>query len=579
MQILKYALGLLLAATLVACGGGGGSAGTTSGGGGTTTPTTTTTVATPDSKVADFILYLDKSTIANGGSDKAQVTVIAIDASNNVVPGVTVKIKGDAGTVVTPAATVTDAAGMLVASVALGADKSNRQVGVDVTVNGITKSTAFAVIGTVLTVNPTPAVATPGQAVTLALTLRDSSGVTIPSSKITFSGDISAISGSFVVTTTGGAPAFVFTAPTTDGIYNITASGGGVSTLAQLRVSAGGGGSAVPAAIIPAGVTPSLAISPAVLTNNSVGSTANQSTLRALFLDASNVPIPNVRVRFSIDSIGGASSDSSIGTGVNTVYTSSSGTAFSTFIAGQNTSPTNGVLIKACYSAVDFTSSTDCPAFVTASMTVASQALGISIGEDVTLAKDVGIYKQQLAITVVDSAGRAVADAPVDISVDITHFGKGGFNQTITYSLSSSAINQAIPDLSTTPTAFGYRVFCPNEDTNRNGNVDLSENINQSVDTDGNATLEPRRGDISIAYSTPGVNKTDATGRLLVTVTYLQTVATWEVYRVRASTTVGGSQGTADRAFLTKFVEGDDASGGAPFQTPPYGVGACNQAF
>jgi hypothetical protein len=530
--------------------------------------------------VTDLVVYVDKTTISNGGTDKAQITVVALDSSNNVVSGVPVAIAGDAGTVVTKASTQTDASGVLTATIGLGANKANRQIGATVSANGVSKSVAFAVIGTQLSISATPAVATPGQSVTLTITLRDSSGTTIPSTSVTFTGDIPALTGLYRNSTVVGVSDVVFAAPAADGIYNFSAKAAGVETQAQIRVAAGGSGSSIPDAVIPAGATPSIAISPTVLATNAVGSNINQATLRALFLTASNLPIPNVRVRFEIISTGLGSTDSSIGTGTNTVYTSASGTAFSTLISGQTNSPTNGVIVRACYSATDFATPSACPQFVTATMTIASQALGISIGEDGSLGKDTGVYVQQLAVTVVDSAGRAVVDAPVDISVDITHYGKGTFEQSVTFSLSSNAINQAIPDLTTDPSGFGARVLCPNEDFNRNGSVDVNENINGSVDSGGtNPTLEPRRADVLVSYATPGVTKTDVNGRLIIKVTYLQSVASWEVYRVRASTTVGGSQGMADRAFLTKFVTGDETPTGAPFRTPPYGFGPCDQSY
>ncbi len=149
--------------------------------------------------------------------------------------------------------------------------------------------------------------------------------------------------------------------------------------------------------------------------------------MRFLFLDSSNRPIPNVRVRFDDATSGLPKVGASISSGTTTLFTDASGTVSAQYISGQNPSPTNGVTVNACYSATDFASTTDCPAKVSATLTVAGQALAISIGDDNLLQKGTGTYIKRFAVTVADSAGRAVANAPVDISVDLTHFGKGLF--------------------------------------------------------------------------------------------------------------------------------------------------------
>jgi len=170
-----------------------------------------------------------------------------------------------------------------------------------------------------------------------------------------------------------------------------------------------------------------------------------------------------------------------------------------------------------------------------------------------------------------------VPDAPVDISLDIPHYGKGLYSQAITFPLNIAESSTYVPDATTDPATFGFRVSCINEDFNRNGFVDttpLNENVNGSVDSFGQPTLEPRRSDIILSYADPTVRKTNASGVLLIQVEYSQRFATWLSYRIRATTTVSGSQGSAERAFITTFAESDELNGS--FRVPPYGVGACN---
>ena len=104
--------------------------------------------------------------------------------------------------------------------------------------------------------------------------------------------------------------------------------------------------------------------------------------------------------------------------------------------------------------------------------------------------------------------------------------------------------------------------------------MDLGENVNNSVDSFGQPTLEPRRSDIILSYVDPNVRTTNSSGVLLIQVEYSQRFATWLAYRIRATTSVAGSQGSAERAFVTTFIDSDLANGS--FHTAPYGIGACN---
>ena len=576
MQFMRILCGLLFAALMTACGGGGGSAGTTNTGGGTGT----TAGGTPTLTVSDFALFTDKTQINNSGIDKAQLTVLAVDANRNVVSGAKVVVSTDQNSVFVPAGgDTTDGSGKYVGSVAIGGDKTDRDITISVTVNGITKSTSVHVTGSKLTLTATPGTPSPGQTVTLTATLVDSTSNPIPGAVVTVSGTVPGASGT-VTTGLNGQASKAFSAPTAQGVYTISASGNGVLAADyQLQVFT----TAVPVAVIPGGAVPSLAASPNVLAVNSAGSTANRSTLRFLFLDATNSPIQNVRVRFSDITTGLPAVGASITSGSQTLFTDTGGSVSAQYIAGQNSSPTNGVTVKACYSATDFTSASDCPASVTASLTVAGQALAVSIGDDNLLGKGSGTYIKRFAITVADSAGRAVANAPVDISVDLTHYGKGLFTapyvdssgNTSTFSLSFVPISltAAYPSLSTDAAATGQRIWCPNEDTNRNGNVDSGENVNGSIDSNNQGTLEPRKSDLLISYDVPDVTTTNSSGILVIKVEYSQRFATWLSYKVRVTANVAGSQGMAERLFVTDFVEGDDKNGS--FLDAPYGIHSC----
>jgi Invasin, domain 3 len=563
IQYLKFAFwAALVALTVAACGGGGGCASsancatTTTG---TETPSTPTTAAS--ASIANFTVAIDKIIVKNDGVDSTTVTVTALDANNNVVSGAAVSVSVDAGGVFVPPPTnLTSATGVYMGTVKTGVDKTDRVITVTVTLNGVTKSVSFQVAGSKLSVTAIPQVAISGQAVTVTVSLKDANGIGIPSMPVTLSGATTKA----LVTDIAGNAAAALIAPTIAGIYTINAAGSGVLAQGQFQV-----GAAIASITLPVGIVPSLAITPNVLAANTTGSSLNQSALRVLFVDGSNQPIPNVRVRFEKAGTG-IGYNGTVVSGTNTVYTDASGAASSVYISGTESSPTSGVVLRACYSGSDFITSTSCPAFVTASLTVSAQAVSISIGANNALEKDIGVYRQKFAVTVVDSAGRAVPNLPISFSLDTTHYGKGNFSSTVAYSLSSSAIGQAIPDLVTSPTT-SVRVMCPNEDSNRNGVVDAGEDINGSV------VLEPAAADISIASDT-GKFLTDANGTLILKVTWQQKVATWAIFRIRVTTNVTGTQGLAERSFLTNYVKGDETIG-SDFLIPPYGYGSCSENF
>jgi hypothetical protein len=553
-------------------------------------------------KVANIVLLLDRSNLVNNGVETAKLTVVAVDGNNNVAPGAKVAVATDASTVFVPdsSAAVTDAQGQYTGQIGIGGDKSNRQVIVSATSNGVTKQTTLQIIGGKLTLQAVPPTPLPGQAASLNVSVLDSASSPVSASKVTLGGTVPELVGRVLTTGSDGKATTNFTAPATAGMYTISATGSGMNSGEyQLQVFA----STVPPASIPPSVppvTPTFSASPNVLSVNSAGSSSSQSTLRFLFVDGSNNGVSNVRVRLVDTTVGMGAVGASISSGSSTLYTDQSGTVTALYTAGQNPSPTNGVTIKACYSATDFTSSTDCPASVLTTLTTTGQALALSIGDDNKLARGGGnvTYIKQFAITVADSAGRAIPNAPVDISVDLTHYSKGQYAGVVTTTTTTGTGTATVSVLTTTtavispldwishlstippmawpsdtvPPGTG-RVWCLNEDTNRNGIADPGENIDGSVDTNNQATLQPRKSDLIVSYADPQVTKTDARGILLINAEYSQNFATWLAYRLRVTANVQGSQGMAEREFITWFIEGDDVNGS--FLQPPYGINGC----
>ncbi|NMM85349.1 hypothetical protein B2J88_13375 [Rhodococcus sp. SRB_17] len=286
----------------------------------------------------------------------------------------------------------------------------------------------------------------------------------------------------------------------------------------------------------------SLAITPNTIAPNGTGSTTSRAGLRAVFQNASNQAIQNVRARFEIVPPGLGSGEV-ISTGAATVYSDANGQALADYIAGTRSSPTDGVRIRVCYGMTDAEIANGaCPNFRTATMTVASQPLSITLGDNNELARgaDNLTYIKKFDIAVADAAGNAVPNAQISASVDLRVYGKGPYA--------------------------GPRSLCSNEDINRNGFLDAGE------DADGNGVLSPRKADVVLSYV--GAKTTGTNGRATIQVEYPMNVATWLFYAVKVTTSVAGSEGVVEKLYRTDFIEGDDKNGS--FLTPPYGVNGCN---
>lgn len=566
MRLLKILAGLMLVAALAACGGGGGSPGAQPGGDPGTQPGAPT--------VASFIYQLDKPAITNTGSDKAVLTVTALDASNNPVSGVNLSVSVDTG-IYTPVSATTDSSGQASGNISIGANKANRNITASITLGGQSAKAVVAVTGSQIALTPVPATPAPGTSTRIDIKVTDANGTGIPNSTVQLSGSLG-FTGNFTTDNTGNASATLGAVPATAGTYSIDASALGVQATRAVQV-AGSAGSGIPNAVGPISAV-SLAIVPNTIAPNSTGSTTNRAGLKATFLNASNQAIQNVRVRFVIDppQLG---SGEALSTGDATVYSDVNGDAIADYIAGTRSSPTNGITIRACYGTTDADVNGVCPNSVTKTLTVASQPLAITLGDNNLLERgNFGLtYIKKFDVAVADAAGNAVPNASVSASVDITHYGKGGFGYasttgsvTGTYQITFNNPPNITTDVSSVstvvPSPTTGNVWCVNEDNNRNGFLDAGE------DRNGNGTLEPRKADVILSFV--GSNTTAANGRMTIQVEYPQNVATWLAYTVKVTTNVAGSEGTDQKSYITSFIEGDEKNGS--FLTAPYGASSCN---
>ncbi len=551
MLKLNAIVATLLVASLGGCGGGGGDPGTPAGNG-TGTGTGTGAVVTPDQKVASFVYQIDKNSLNNSNAERVKLTVTTLDALNNPVKGAAVVVAVDSG-VFAPDSNVTDDKGELTGTIGIGGDKANRSITAKITAGGKTTTVVVPVVGSKLTLTPVPATVAPGGSVAISISAADTNDSPITNAPVKLSGTLG-FNQTVTTNAAGNATATLAVAPTNPGTYTVTASGLGIDSTRDVQVvSQTGGGIPTAVGVISA---VNLNISPNTIAPNLIGSTTNVARLRAVFQDASNQAIKNVRVRFVIAGPGLGSGEK-ISTGNAIVYSDSSGIATADYVAGTRSSPTNGVVIVACYGLDDAVlaaapaAGQACPAGAgqaVATLTVGAQPLNITIGNNNKLERgnDGLTYIRKFDIAVADAAGNAVPNAVVSASVDLVAYYTGSYKsrgQTDT-----SNVGRIEPP-------------CRNEDLNRNGFLDAGEDVNH------NGVLDPRKADVILSFGASNV--TNASGRMAIQAEWAQSVATWLVYSVKVTTNVAGSEGTAIKLFGTGFIAGDEEPSPA-FLNSPY---------
>ena len=524
-----------VAALLAGCSAGGGSSTSTSGG--TKTPT-----------AANLIVSVDKSTIQDTGSDTATITATAVDSSNNALAGVTVSMAPDNNGVISTSSTTTAATtGIVTGTLSIGSDKSSRSIDVVVKSGDISKTVTIAVTGAQLQATPTSAA--PGATATVGFRLTDQAGIAIPNEAIavTLNGG-TATSGT---TDTSGTYTYSYTAPSSP-TATISATAAGVTTATTVTISTTN--------TSPASGTvssASVAANPSTVSINAAGSTANQVSVRGLFLGSGNAPISNVRVRFDLNGdpnlIGGT-----LTSGANYVYTDTNGVALTSYIPGTRGSGNQQLTIRACWSETDFTAGT-CPNAASANITVAQNGVSISIFHSNGIAVDAHqlTYTQPFTVQVVDSVGQPIQGVLVTGSVDLPRFYRG-------YWTGGGPWSQVVLN------------SCDNEDINRNGVLETYSN-GQAEDQNGSGKLEPYAADVAITPQTTGSDTTDSFGLAYFNMQYGQNVAGWDDYTLTFSALVSGTEGKATTSGTLGVLASDvTATVTPPFYLSPYNLNPAN---
>lgn len=595
MRWMRYMVAVTAAGLLAACGGGGGSGGTSSGGSG----------GTPTPAVASVEVLSSAATLSSASANTVTVTALVKNTANNGMSGVDVAFTSSSG-VLQAVMAQTDANGTATATLATGADRSNRDITVAVKAGAVTGSVVVPVTGTSASLLGVGSVLMGGTA-TYAVTLRDSGGNAISGATVAVRSSLgNNVSPASLTTDVNGSASFNYVANNagsdmltisgagTSATLNVAVSGDDfgvvspsagtevfVNTSREVRVRYRSGGAGVvgqtvnfsttrgtvsAAAVVtdangeaavnvtsttagPATVTAQIAgraltsvpllftaatpdsivlqINPGALPPNPAGSSANQARLQAVVRDASGNPVKGRTVNFTLvaDTSGGRLS---AGTGT----TDANGTVNDTFIPGPLSTATEGVRVRATVSGTGVES--------TASLTVSSQALFISIATSNTLANlDETTYSKPFSLQVSDATGAAVPNQTVVLSVIPTWYGKGRmmWNGNNAWVVASS-------------------VWCRNEDLNNNGILDPGEDSVALGTGNGNGRLEPG-APVVVA---PGTVTTDANGRATFNLNYGEQYAYWLELQLTARAQVAGTESRAVYRDVTWVLASDVTS-------------------
>lgn len=541
MMTLQRLLSLSVVLALVACSGGGGDAGSSGFGGGTTPPAGTSTAS-------DLAISLSAPSLSNSGTDTVTATVTAVDANRNTVSGIPVSISVDNQATVAVSGATTGPAGTVTGVVSVGSSRANRTVLITAVTGQLTRQVSLQIVGTRLTATALPAVLAPSTAGVVQYRVVDANSNPLSNTPITITGP----GGAQSTANTGSNGEFVYqyTSPSAAGNLDINASAGGATLITTVIVQSSA--TAIPP--VPAGTVRSASVSanPSVVPVNSSAATANRAEVRALFVGDSNAPIRNIRVRFDlagdINSVGG-----SFTTGSTIIYSDVNGIASSAYVPAARFSPTDGLTIRACWGYVDFAAGA-CPNSTSATLTVISDALSVSLGTDELIVLSDLSYVKRFLVQVNDSSGLAKADVLVTPLLDLPSYAKGQYNFV------ASKWVQMVTTAN-----------CENEDVNRNGVVEVYSN-GAVEDANGNGQLDPRKADVAVAFEGP--NRTNASGQVILRLTYPRNVASWIRFNLTAAAAgVAGTEGRASFTGVLPVPAAALASEAPPaFVLSPYGV-------
>ncbi len=585
MTKLSYLATLLMALALAACGDStlsGGSGGGTGG---------------PGPGVAGVNVLASSPTLPSTGGQTLTISAIVRDVNNVAMEGVTVILSTDSGTL-TVADPVTDASGIVFATLNAGGDKTNRAITVTADANGILGSVTVNVIGTTLSLSG-PTALPQGDSATFTVVLADSSGIGIAGQTV----DVTSANGNALaatsLTTDNAGQAQVDVTASASGLDTLTATALGLTASQDLNVSDDSFALTAPlagdeiilniiaqidltwtiAGVPQAGQTISFGATRGTLSNlNAVTNAAGVATVTIISTNAGPAVISaanaagtstSVQVEFvadTPDSIDVQANPFTIGPGEQSAITAVVRDAANNLVknavvlfdlqdvTGGQLSVPNAVTDSQGRAQTFYTASSTTSAnggvIITGTvqanpainssvaLTVAKRELFISIGTGNSIFEpNTAQYRVEFAITVTDSQGNGVEGVAVQTGILSNNYFKGFWF----YDQLASAWVQ---NVTAGP--------CADEDVNRNGVLDAGEDFNNSgrIEAGNVATVAAQNG-------SGGNFATDATGIGIVDVIYAQDHARWVEVTLEATTSVQGTEFAKASNFVLP-INGDD---------------------
>ena len=616
MKSLKYlAASALLALGLVACGGGTNTLT------GSTVPKVTSTAASIS--LATSALQIASNSNVTGtpalattvtAPTSAQISAVVVDKSNNAVAGATVVFAASSGVVscsVSPC--VTNASGVVQATLSSGTDLTNRSITVTATAGATagTGTVTVDVVGTSLSVTGVNQLSL-GASTTYSLQLLDSNGAgiagavsissalgnTVPTSvttgangKATFPVTAS-ISGSdrLTVSALGATASAALNVSSTNFTVSASAATATIGTDVTITVTSLNGGAAVVGQTVTFSATRgTLSAASATTDANGVASVTSQSLTAGGGLVTATATAGGASAQATLTFLATTPTQIAVQASPAAVTTSGQSTITATLRDANNNlvanQPVNFSLVDVTggtlaasqastnsqgeatvvYTAGSTTSAAGGVTITAAvpgtspsvtgqtTLTVGGQTVFLSLGTGNTVsAPDAATYALQFAVLALDSQGAAVPNASVTAQVLPVNYVKGARQFFATW--------VTVPS---TPAA------CPNEDINFDGILQVGEDFN------GNNRLDPG----NVASVTPVSGTTNAAGELLLTVTYPKDHAGYVTVELIVTTAVKGTQSTNTSTFLLPGAASDfsTATINPPGMVSPFGQAAtCN---
>ncbi len=185
MNFLNWIAASILTVTLMACGGGGGSAGSVPGG---VPPSTGGAITTTSAIVGSIELLLSANSIPTT-SNSVEISAVVKNVNNAGMPGQTVTFSADSGNLAI-LSNITNAAGLALANIAAGANKTNRDIRITASSGGQSSSIVVAVTGSRVQITGPSSVQAGASASPITVKLVDSGGAAVSSQAVTLASQL-----------------------------------------------------------------------------------------------------------------------------------------------------------------------------------------------------------------------------------------------------------------------------------------------------------------------------------------------------------------------------------------------------